>query len=78
MSARPEKPDWRIGILAKSKFKEDGSFYSFAERNDQPPSRIIDVLPSGSGGITDTGGVLMLRLETGQIILARSQDWVTA
>jgi len=69
MSSFP-KQDWRIGLSAKPKYRNDDLFYERGE--------IIDVFPSGTGGIFDKDGVLKIRMESGLVILRASDQWVTA
>ncbi len=64
------KRDWRIGLSCKPKMRTHERYY-------EPPGTIIDVQPSGTGGIFDDNGVL--RIQQGNTtFLARAEDWITA
>ena len=65
-----KQPDWRIGLTVKPKYRTDPRYY---ERG-----KIIDVHPSGTGGVFDDAGVLRIKLDAGDVILQRAEDWVTA
>lgn len=69
---KPERTrDWRIGLSCKPKYRSDPRYYERGE--------IIDVHPSGTGGVFDDAGVLRIKLQSnGDIILQRADDWVTA
>ena len=64
------KPDWRIGLSCKPKYRHDELYY---ERG-----RIIAVEPSGTAGLEDENGILRIKMESGGVILRRSEEWVTA
>ncbi len=65
------KLDWRIGLTCKPKYRSDPRYY---ERGT-----IRDVHPNGTGNIFDDNGVLQIQLiHSGETILARADDWVTA
>jgi hypothetical protein len=64
------KPDWRVGLSVKPKYRNSALFY---ERG------IVEAVhPSGWGGLQDDNGILQIRMETGRTIIARSEEWVTA
>lgn len=64
------KPDWRIGLTVKPKYRTHELHY---ERGT-----IRDVHPDGTGGVHDKDGVLKIEMQTGQTILAPADEWVTA
>lgn len=63
-------PDWRIGLTVKCKYRNHIFYYERAI--------VLDVLPTGTGGIFDKDGVLKLKLEGGSVILAPADEWMTA
>lgn len=66
-----KKPgDWRIGLSVKPKFRNDDLYY---ERGI-----VLDILPSGTNGLEDPTGVLKIKMGSGNIILRKADDWVTA
>lgn len=64
------KPDWRIGLTVKAKYRSDPLYY---ERG-----KVVDVHGSGFCGIDDKDGVLRIKLDSGNVILSASDKWVTA
>lgn len=69
------KPDWRIGITVKPKYRNH-IFFGM-------PGKVVAVFPSGWGGLQDDNGILQIELAglfegMGRMILARSDEWVTA
>lgn len=62
--------DWRVGLTVKPKLRSDPLFY---ERGV-----VLNVLPSGTGGLYDDSGILKISMESGAVILRRAEDWVTA
>ena len=65
------KPDWRIGLSCKSKYRSSQHYYDGG-------GKILSVWPSGTGGIHDKDGVLKIELAGGSVILAAADQWVTA
>lgn len=65
-----ENKDWRIGLSVKVKYRNHPRYY---ERG-----KIVDVLPSGTGGLVDADGILVIETETGAKILERADDWMSA
>lgn len=64
------KPDWRIGLSCKPKYRTHPLRY-------EAPGKIIAVEPSGTDGIVDRDGVLRIEIG-GKVILAASDEWMTA
>jgi hypothetical protein len=62
--------DWRIGLSIKTKYRTHELYYERAT--------IIDVLPDGTGGLSDPTGILKIKLLSGSTILVRADEWVTA
>lgn len=62
--------DWRIGLTVKAKLRSNEMYYERCE--------VLDVLPSGSGGIVDPDGVLKLKSAGGRVFLNPANEWVTA
>lgn len=60
-------PDWRIGLSVRPKGGVD--------LIDNKRGVVIDVLPSGTGGIKDRDGVLKIRLSCGMVVIRGSKDW---
>lgn len=69
ISATP-LPDWRIGLLVKPKLQQHALF---GERGT-----IIQVHPSGFGNVIDKDGVVMVQMQSGDVILDKSDNWITA
>jgi hypothetical protein len=65
-----EKRDWRIGLSCKPKYRTHPLYYERGE--------ILDVEPSGTGGIVDPNGVLRIKMQDGKVFLAPADEWVTA
>ncbi len=65
-----DKPDWRIGLTVKPKYRHDPLRYS--------QGVVLNVHPTGTGGIVDPHGVLRIRLESGSVILRPADEWMTA
>lgn len=66
----PKKPDWRVGLSCKPKYRHDDLWY---ERGI-----IVAVEPSGTAGLVDPSGILRIKMESGGVILRRADEWVTA
>jgi hypothetical protein len=66
-----ERPDWRIGLSAKPKFRQHEMYY-------EPPAIIVAVHPSGFGGKFCKDGILVLEGRFGVRFLAPAEEWVTA
>lgn len=64
-----QKKDWRIGLTVKPKMRSHPRYYESGE--------VIEVHPSGTGGIFDKSGVLRIRLHRGLTLLAPADEWVT-
>ena len=71
MSETEGKRDWRIGLSVKVKYRWHDLYY-------EPPHTVVDVFPSGHGGVTDKDGVLLLRGIEGNTFLAPADQWRTA
>jgi len=65
-----EKKDWRIGVSVKPKFRGHELHY---ERG-----KVLDVGPSGTGGLIDRTGILKIEMESGFTFWARADEWITA
>ncbi len=63
-------PDWRIGLSCKPKYRTHPLRY-------EGHGKIIEVHPSGTGGIVDRDGVLRIELN-GRTFLAPADEWMTA
>lgn len=66
----PAKRDWRIGCSVKPKMRTHELYYERGE--------IVEVFPSGTAGIHDKDGVLQIRMQTGRVLMAPADDWMTA
>lgn len=64
-----ESKDWRIGLTVIAKYRNDPLYYESGE--------IIDVFPSGTGGLEDKDGILKIKMRSGSVILRRSDEWKT-
>lgn len=64
------KPDWRIGLTVKTKYRTHERYY---ERGT-----VRDVHPDGTNGIHDKAGVLRIEIIGGPTILEPADNWVTA
>lgn len=62
--------DYRVGLSVKPKYRTHELFY---ERG-----WIRGVSPSGTGGVFDDDGVLTIEMESGKVLLAPSNEWITA
>jgi hypothetical protein len=62
--------DWRIGLTVKPKYRWHELKYE--------QGVIIDVLPDGTGGISDKNGVLKIMMESGRVILEGADSWITS
>lgn len=68
--APPEEVDWRIGRKCKPKYRLHELYGESGE--------IVATYDSGANGIVDPNGVLFIRMESGRMLLAPADDWVTA
>lgn len=64
-----ETSDWRIGLCVKRKGSKQNS--------PKDEGAVADVMPSGHVGITDKDGVLIIRLDTGTMIVEPASNWKT-
>jgi hypothetical protein len=64
------KPDWRIGLTVKPKYRCDPLRYE--------QGVVLDVHPSGFAGLEDRDGVLRISMESGAVFLRRADEWITA
>jgi hypothetical protein len=62
--------DWRVGLTVKARLRSNEMHYE--------PCEVLDVLPSGAGGIVDPAGVLKLKSPAGRVFLNPAGEWVTA
>lgn len=66
----PQKQDWRVGLSVKPKYRNHELFYE--------QGTVRTVFPSGYGLIVDKDGVLQIQMQSGRVLLAPSDEWVTA
>jgi hypothetical protein len=66
----PEEVDWRIGKKCKPKYR---LHELYGEKGE-----IVATYGSGANGIVDPNGVLFVRMDSGRMMLAPADDWVTA
>lgn len=66
----PSDKDWRIGLSVKPKYR---NHELYCERGE-----VVDVKPNGTNGIVDEFGVLVIKMESGRVLMAASHEWVTA
>lgn len=62
--------DWRIGLTVKPKMRTHELHYEQGE--------VVAILPDGTNGLFDPTGILKIRMQTGRVIVARADEWVTA
>jgi hypothetical protein len=61
--------DWRIGLEVKPYWR-DHRFYG-------KEGKVVDTLPSGTAGLVDCYGVLVVAID-GLVTLAPANEWCTA
>ncbi len=61
--------DWRIGLRVTPKLRTDSLFSRVGE--------IVNVLPSGSFGVTDPNGVVVVRI-LNELVISPAERWMTA
>lgn len=64
------KKDWRVGLTVKPKYRTHPLYYEMAA--------VVEVHPSGTGGVVDPDGVLRILLLSGKTTLVPAGEWVTA
>lgn len=62
--------DWRVGLSVKTVSHSDSLYHYQA--------MVMNVYPSGHGGLSDKDGVLKLKLSDGRVVLRRASEWQTA
>lgn len=65
--AKPK--DWRIGLSCKPVHRTHQMYYETCH--------VVDVFPSGTAGIVDPNGVLMIKAVTGRVFLEGASLWTT-
>lgn len=65
-----EPVDWRIGLTVKPKYRSDPLKYE--------QGIVLEVLPDGTNGLSGKDGVLKIKMDSGQVILRRADEWMTA
>ena len=70
MNDEHAKKDWRIGLTVKPKYGNDPLKYE--------QGIVVDVHPTGYGGLYDDNGVLQIQMDSGTVILRRADGWITA
>jgi len=63
------KRDWRIGLTVKPKARTHPRYYESC--------KVVEVLPDGTAGMFDKDGILKIKSSTGEVFLARADEWRT-
>lgn len=64
------KRDWRIGLNVKTKYRGD--------RWQGITGEIVEVMETGSCGLIDSNGIIVVRLGNGETIVSGADRWMTA